>query len=197
MKISKREIIAIGVVVLVGAGVGAKVLVNRLQMIGLNQGYAPDQPINYSHKIHAGDNQIPCLYCHFGAEKGRHAGIPPANVCLNCHKVVKKNSPEIQKIKDAMAANKPIEWIKVHRLPDYVYFNHSQHVVAGKVVCQDCHGPVQTMTVMRQEKTLAMGWCIDCHRTRGVVPPEGPIDNSDPKVRDQVKAGLDCQKCHY
>ena len=187
--------IFIGIVVLVITGVGLAYVMGAARRVGINQGYEPEQPIHYSHKLHAGDNQIPCLYCHFGAEKGRHAGIPPANVCMNCHRWVKKDSPEIKKIKEAIATNKPIEWVKVHHLPDFVYFNHSQHVMIGKVACQECHGPVQTMVTMRQENTLAMGWCIDCHRTRGVMPPEGHV--ADARARDKVLDGLDCQKCHY
>jgi len=189
--------IFIGVVVLLVIGVGMNAIIDAARRVGVNQGYEPEQPIHYSHKLHAGDHQIPCLYCHFGAEKGRHAGIPPANVCMNCHTWVKRDSPEIKKIKEAIANNKPIEWIKVHYLPDFVYFNHSQHVVVGKVACQECHGPIQAMTRVRQENTLSMGWCIDCHRTKGVLPPEGHVDSSDPDAREKVLNGLDCQKCHY
>lgn len=183
------------VVLLGGVGFVANLIVQESRRVGSNQGYEPDQPIAYSHKIHAGDNKISCLYCHFGAEKGRHAGIPPANVCMNCHTQVKKDSPEIQKIKKAIDENKLIAWIRIHQLPDFAYFNHSQHVTAN-VSCQECHGAVETMTRMRQEKPLTMGWCINCHRDRGVTPPEGHAAN--PKL-DKTKAigGMDCAKCHY
>lgn len=153
------------------------------------QGYEPDQPINYSHQKHAGDLQIPCLYCHFGAEKSRHAGIPPANVCMNCHWMVKTDSPEIQKLKKAVDSNTPIEWVKIHNLPDYVLFNHSRHVNAG-VSCQTCHGPIETMAKVRQAAPLTMGWCIECHRASGIGAP-----NPDPK--GGAATGTDCASCHY
>lgn len=185
----------IAFVIVVGLAFFTVRLVDMARRVGVNQGYEPDQPIPYSHKIHAGDNRVPCLYCHFGATMGRHAGIPPANVCMNCHKIIKTGSPEIAKIREAIRTNKPIEWIKVHHLPDYVYFNHSQHVVAGKLACQECHGPVETMTRMRQESLLTMGWCIECHRKKGIMPPK---DHSGEKVAlDKSIGGLDCAKCHY
>src|SRR5690606_8602751 len=106
------------------------------------EGYAPVQPISFSHKVHAGDNQIACVYCHYSAEQGRHAGIPPAELCMNCHTHVKKDSPEVGKINEALVQNKNIEWEKVHHLPDFAYFNHSQHVRVGNVSCQECHGDV-------------------------------------------------------
>ena len=109
-----------------------------------NQGYAPVQPIPFSHKLHAGDNKIPCLYCHSGAEKSRHATIPSVNVCMNCHTVVKTDSPHIKKIQEAYANNTPIEWVRVHELPDYVYFPHKRHVAKG-VACETCHGNVKAM----------------------------------------------------
>lgn len=152
-----------------------------------SKGYEPDQPINYSHKIHAGDNQMQCLYCHVGAERGPNAGIPPANVCMNCHWMVKTDSPEIQKLKKAVDEGKPIEWVKVHNLPDYVRFNHSRHVKSG-MACQECHGPIETMAKVRQVSPLTMGWCLDCHRAKGIAAP----------VQDPAKAtGSDCSSCHY
>jgi hypothetical protein len=196
-------------VLLLVAVVLIMVVVNELQRVGINQGYEPDQPIAFSHKTHAGVNDINCLYCHFGAEKSRHAGIPPTNVCLNCHSVIKKDSPEIAKIYEALKKNKPIEWNKVHNLPDYVYFNHSQHVQAG-VSCMDCHGNVESMTRMRQDAPLTMGWCIECHRDSGITPgndhisSQGERDGKAPPAwpvegatQAPSRAGLDCAKCHY
>lgn len=176
-------------------------LVRAGMKVGVNQGYSPDQPIAFSHKIHVGENKIDCRYCHFGAEQGRHAGIPPANVCLNCHNKIKKDSPEIQKIAKAVAENKPIEWVKVHNLPDFVYFNHSQHVNAG-VDCRSCHGPVETMGRMRQDQPLTMGWCIDCHRKQGIAPPPGhekaaAAEFLSEKMPKAFVGGMDCAKCHY
>jgi hypothetical protein len=152
---------------------------------GLNsqQGYEPAQPIPYSHALHAGEYQIPCQYCHFGAERSRHAGVPPLNVCMNCHSQVKKDAPDIEKIATAVKTGKPIEWVRVHRLPDFAYFPHHAHIRA-KIVCQTCHGPIQTMVRVRQVETMSMGWCLDCHRKteaegQGLHPP------------------TDCSACHH
>jgi hypothetical protein len=168
--------------------IGAGTLTSKLRAVGYSQGYAPDQPIKYSHKLHAGDLGIDCQYCHFAAGEGRHAGIPPVGVCMNCHTIIKKNgSEEIKKVEAAYNANKPIEWVKVHHFPDYAYFNHAQHVRVGKKACQECHGQIQDMERVEQFKDLSMGMCIQCHRQNGVMPPE------DHKSR----AGGDCSKCHY
>lgn len=168
-------------------GAAAYFLINEGQRVSYNTGYEPDQPINFSHKIHAGDNQVACVYCHFAAEKGRHAGIPPVELCMNCHVKIKFDAPEIKKIAANLKEGKGIEWVKVHHYPDFAYFNHSQHVRLGKVSCQECHGPVETMTRMRQENTLNMGWCLDCHRQKGIAQPT-----------DHKNAGAaDCAKCHY
>jgi mono/diheme cytochrome c family protein len=151
---------------------------DRLMNIGVYEGYAPEQPINFSHKIHAGDNGIACVYCHSIAEQSRHAGIPSANVCMNCHKGIQEGTTtgreEIAKIYAALDYDpatgtygnnpKPIKWVKVHNLPDLAYFNHSQHVNVAGLECQTCHGPVQEMDVVRQHSPLTMGWCINCHR---------------------------------
>ncbi len=153
-----------------------------------SQNYSPDQPIAFSHKLHAGTHQMNCLYCHFGAEKSRHAGIPPNNVCLNCHRIVKTSSPEVQKIQQAEKDGKPIEWVRIHNLPDYALFNHSRHVSSG-VTCQTCHGPVETMDKVRQVSPLSMGWCIDCHRQKGIGAPNNPSD--------RAPTGTDCVSCHY
>jgi len=169
---------------------------------GLSEGYGPEQPIQYSHLVHAGENQIPCLYCHFAAAKGRTAGIPPAELCFNCHnhiksKIVQKatdTQPEIKDDSDQMKLvrmavdnNKPIEWVRVNLLPDHVYFNHSQHVKVADLDCQSCHGNAQTYEVMYQKESLSMGWCLDCHRRNGLAPP----------TDHKSKAGGDCKKCHY
>ena len=151
---------------------------------GTRQGYEPAQPIAYSHALHAGERKIDCQYCHFGAEKSRHAGVPPTSVCMGCHKQVRPDSPEVKKIAAAYSAGKSIEWVKVHRLADFVYFNHSRHVAAN-VACQTCHGPVETMTRVRQVETMSMGWCLDCHRN----PPPGPGGST-------LKPPADCAACH-
>jgi len=172
--------------VLIVVGV-AYAITKELRLANFNVNYAPQQPINFSHKIHAGENKIQCLYCHYAAEKGRHAGIPPVELCMNCHNKVKMDAPEIQKLKTSLKTGKTIEWKKVHHFPDFAYFNHSQHVLVGKVSCQECHGPVETMTRLRQEKVLNMGWCLDCHRKKQIAAPED----------HKSKAGGDCARCHY
>jgi len=185
---------------------------------GDNSGYAPSQPIAFSHRLHAGELEMDCLYCHGGAEKSRHAGIPSADLCMNCHRFVhaplvdvraeekaaekekrKANevwSPEIRKLYDALGLDdkgvrdlsrepKPIEWVQIHRLPDFAYFDHRPHVAAG-VACARCHGPVESMERVRQESSLSMGWCLDCHRT-------GHTD-----AAGLTKKGTqDCAACHY
>jgi len=155
-----------------------------------NQGYAPTQPINYSHAVHAGALKIDCQYCHFSAQRGRYAGIPPAQICMNCHKQVKTNHPEVQKVAQAIAQEKPIEWVRVHALPDYVYFNHAPHVLAG-LACQQCHGPIEEMGRVEQMAPLTMGWCLDCHRTGG--KPGSPGEDAL-----RVDSHLtDCTVCHH
>jgi mono/diheme cytochrome c family protein len=161
--------------------------------IGIDQGYAPVQPIHYSHKIHAGANEIDCNYCHSSARKSKHSGIPSLNVCMNCHKNISEYNgeedlangytkefydKEIAKLYDAVGwddadqsytgEEKPVKWVRIHNLPDFVYFNHSQHVTVAGVECQTCHGPVEEMEIMYQHSSLTMGWCIDCHRETNV-----------------------------
>jgi len=165
--------------------------------IGIHQGYSPEQPIAFPHKVHAGDNQIPCLYCHFAARTSRHAGIPPLNVCMNCHSMLQKQTVAIEKLKEAVEQKRPVAWVKVHNLPDFVYFNHSQHVQSG-VACQKCHGPVETMERIEQVKPLTMGWCLSCHREHANVPTEAlqrAAFNFSKKFKPT--AALDCASCHY
>lgn len=185
----------LGVALLLIAAVLVVSLVVRYFPTASNQGYAPEQPIPFSHKLHAGDNKIACLYCHAGAEKSQHATIPSVNVCMNCHSVVKVDSPYIQKIKKAYTEGKPIEWIRVHELPDYVYFPHKRHVAKG-VSCETCHGNVKEMERIEQKSALTMGWCMECHRGQstpkdvlmkvypGVKNPHGPV------------APVNCSTCH-
>lgn len=149
-----------------------------------DQGYAPEQPIAFSHKLHAGDMHMDCLFCHFNAERGKHAGVPPTQVCMGCHSQVAVNRPLIRQL-TAIAEKKTytdtegvaheggmVHWNRVHKLPDHVYFSHEWHVKAN-VSCQTCHGPVETMTVLRQHAPLTMGWCLDCHRRSNYVGGPG------------------------
>jgi hypothetical protein len=200
--------------------------------IGIDQGYAPVQPIHYSHKIHAGANKIDCKYCHSSAIKSKHSGIPSLNVCMNCHKNIAEYNgeedlangytkefytKEIAKLYEAVGwddadqsytgEEKPVKWIQIHNLPDFVYFNHSQHVNVAGVECQTCHGPVEEMEIMYQHSPLTMGWCIDCHRETNV-----DLENNDyyEKIHEELSkkynvekltaaelGGLECGKCHY
>ncbi|WP_224242801.1 cytochrome c3 family protein [Hyalangium gracile] len=127
------------------------------------QGYMPEQPVAFSHAVHAGHYEVDCQYCHAGAERSRHAGVPPSTVCMNCHTHVKTDSPEIQKVATAVKEGRPIEWVRVHRLPDHAWFSHANHVTAG-LKCQTCHGPVEQMVRVEQAEPMTMGWCLDCHR---------------------------------
>jgi len=194
-------------------------LAAALRLPGNNQGYEPVQPIAYSHKLHAGDLQIQCIYCHSGADKSRHAGIPAMSVCMNCHSGVSATlaavqqeekaaaaekraaativSPELQKLYDALALDetlfpkpdempKPIAWKRIHKLPDFVYFDHRAHITAS-VRCQQCHGPIEEMERVRQYEPLSMGWCVNCHRDVNETGVAGR----------QVHASIDCVTCHY
>jgi hypothetical protein len=166
--------------------------------LGNQQGYEPVQPINFSHKQHAGDNQIACLYCHSGADKSKVAGIPAASTCMNCHQRILKDSPEIQKVARAVDENRPIEWVKVNDLPDHAVFNHSRHVVAG-LKCQQCHGPVETMDRISQFDTLQMGSCVSCHRShREVTLDEAgrPMITQEATAK-KLMASTDCSVCHH
>lgn len=186
--------------------VATKETIDGAYGIGIQKGYAPKQPIAYSHKLHAGQYKIDCNYCHTGAQKGKSATIPAANICMNCHGVIKKESPEIQKIYAAIENNQPIEWIRVHNLPDLAYFNHAQHVNVGNVQCQTCHGEIEKMEVVEQRSSLTMGWCIDCHRRTEVNTKDNAyydklvaIHRKESKEPLKVAniGGLECSKCHY
>jgi mono/diheme cytochrome c family protein len=203
-----------------------------LMQIGVDQGYEPVQPIHYSHRIHAGSNGIDCKYCHSSARVSKHSGIPSLNVCMNCHKSIAEVAPEtlaegqeygvdynaeIQKLYAAAGWDQaeqkytgdaqPVKWIRIHNLPDFAYFNHSQHVSVGGIECQTCHGPVEEMEVMYQFSPLTMGWCINCHRETNVKVEDNAYYT---KIHEQLSkkygvdkltvaqmGGLECGKCHY
>jgi len=183
-----------------------KTLIDGAYNVGVQQGYAPKQPIAFSHKLHAGEYGIDCNYCHTGVNKGRAATIPSANICMNCHSSIKKESPEIQKIYKSIENNEPIEWVRVHNLPDLAYFNHSQHVNVAGLDCENCHGDVKSMEVVEQRSTLTMGWCIDCHRqtdvnTKGNAYYDKLVQVHEQEGKGTLKVedigGLECSKCHY
>ncbi|MBX2967150.1 MAG: c-type cytochrome [Cyclobacteriaceae bacterium] len=204
------------IMIFIIASLGFKWTINTLFSVGVQQGYAPKQPIAFSHKLHAGAYEIDCKYCHVGAMVGKNATIPSVNICMNCHRSVKTESAQIQKLWAAAdwqpetltfgPNQKPIEWVRIHNLPDLAYFNHAQHVNVGNIECQTCHGPIEEMEVVKQYSLLTMGWCIDCHRktdvnTKGneyydkLVELHNQANKEPMKVEDI--GGLDCAKCHY
>lgn len=233
---NKMYLLLITIVLFVFAGY---YLVESAMGLGRQKGYQPVQPIFYSHQVHAGVNQISCLYCHGGAQDSKHASIPSVNVCMNCHMAVKEYAgepilredgttvnanAEIQKLYQYAGWNpdtktydkpgKPIEWVRIHNLPDFVYFNHSQHVKVGQIACQTCHGEIQKMSEVKQFADLSMGWCVNCHRTTNVqfddskghgnkfysIYEKFHQDIKDKKydsVTVQMIGGTECGKCHY
>jgi len=203
-----------------------------VMQVGVDQGYAPVQPIHYSHRIHAGDNKIECKYCHSSARVSKHSGIPSLNVCMNCHKSIGEvadatlaegkeygvdYNKEIQKLYKAVGwdadkqaytgKSEPVKWVRIHNLPDFAYFNHSQHVEVAGVACQKCHGPVEEMEIMYQYSPLTMGWCINCHRETNVkvegnayyekIHEELSKKYGVDKLTAAQMGGLECGKCHY
>jgi hypothetical protein len=212
---------------------GAWVVYGFLMQVGIDQDYAPLQPIHYSHKIHAGENGIDCKYCHSSARTSKHSGIPSLNVCMNCHKSIAEfvgdkdstyveytkefYTAEIQKLYEAVGwdkekqmytgKSKPVKWVRIHNLPDFVYFNHAQHVTVGGIECQKCHGPVEGYEIMKQFAPLTMGWCINCHRETNVkmegnayyekIHEELAKKYGKDKLTAAEMGGLECGKCHY
>lgn len=174
-------------------------------------GYQPKQPVPYSHKLHAGDLGMDCRYCHTNVEKSAVAGVPPAQTCMNCHFLIKGESPKLQPIRDSFLQNKPVPWLRIHKTPDYAYFNHSRHVTKG-VGCVECHGRVDQMEVVRQTEPLSMGWCLECHRDAGKrLRPKDvsvtkmdwsrPADAQNSYAEELVKSHnvnppTDCSGCH-
>jgi hypothetical protein len=181
--------------------------------LGRSKNYAPDQPIKFSHKVHAGANKIDCKYCHSTAEYSKSAGIPAMELCMNCHVLVREGARsgkfEIAKVVEANETKKPVAWIRLHNLPDHVFFSHAQHVSIAKVDCKQCHGAVAEMDIMKQTSDLSMGWCINCHRQTKVNFKDNHYYDNYMKLHDDVKAGKidtvravniganDCMRCHY
>jgi hypothetical protein len=210
-KVKKRWI---NYLILTGTGIFItySLVINSLA-IGRSQNYSPLQPVKFSHAVHAGQNQTECIYCHSSAPYSKNAGIPGLNVCMNCHLMVRKGTRsgtfEIAKIISSFEGQKPIEWIKVHNLPDHVFFSHAQHVTAGKVDCAECHGDVKKMDVIRQVSDLSMGWCIDCHRTKKLDVQNNQFYSQYRALAEKLKkgeidsatvtmvGGRECMKCHY
>ncbi|MFY0625176.1 MAG: c-type cytochrome [Reichenbachiella sp.] len=196
----------LGLVAFIFTAIVLKSVLDGIFTIGVQQGYQPTQPIAFSHEIHAGQMEIDCNYCHTGVRKSKNANIPSPNICMNCHSSIKTESPEIQKIYAAIENNEPIQWVRIHNLPDLSYFNHSQHVGVAEIECQTCHGPIEEMDVVYQYAPLTMGWCINCHRdtdvnTKGNEYYDNLVELHESKSKEPMKVedigGLECAKCHY
>ena len=196
----------VGIASFLFIGIFVKSCIDGLYTIGIQQNYQPSQPIAFSHKVHAGQYEIDCNYCHTGVNISKSANIPSVNICMNCHNAINTDKPEIQKILTAYEENRPIEWVRVHNLPDLAYFNHKQHVAVGGLDCATCHGPIEEMDVVYQYSELTMGWCINCHRETEVSSKGNDyykklveLHNSSSKKPMTVEdiGGLECSKCHY
>jgi hypothetical protein len=199
--------IVVVVLLFLGTIVSTVMLYKNAQDLGTQVGYAPEQPIKFNHKLHAGQYGIQCQYCHTGVDKAKNASLPSISTCMNCHNYIKSGpqygTKEIAKIENAYNNNVPVQWVRIHNLPDHVFFSHQQHVNAGKLSCENCHGRVQEMERVQQVSTLEMGWCINCHR-------ETKVDSTNAYYKatfDFTKyhknltigqlGGVECSKCHY
>jgi hypothetical protein len=172
-------------------------------------GYRPVQPVPYSHKLHAGDLGMDCRYCHSSIERSPIANVPPTNTCMNCHKIILTDSEKLLPVRESFASGKPIQWVKIHRLPDFVYFDHSIHLWAG-VGCSSCHGNIAEMDVVQQAKPLSMSWCLDCHRNPDNslrlpseitnmtwTPPANQTDiAAQLKKEKNINPPVNCSGCH-
>ncbi len=204
----------IPLLVFLGAfGYQLAMIYNESVKLGRSQGYEPDQPIKFSHKVHAHDNQIDCMYCHHTAPVSKTANFPSTELCMNCHIIVREGTHsgkfEIDKLIQAHEEGRSIEWIRIHELPDHVFFSHAQHVGAGKLDCAQCHGLVEEMDIVRQHSDLSMGWCLECHRETKVDFLENEYYKTFEAFHEELKKGMkdsivaadiganDCQKCHY
>jgi cytochrome c553 len=181
--------------------------------VGHSTDYEPDQPIKFSHEVHAGQNGTDCIYCHSFAHQSKSAGFPPESVCMNCHLLVRNGNRsgmfEIAKVVSNYEEIKPIEWIKVYNLPDHAFFSHAQHVEAGGLKCQECHGPVEEMDRIKLNQNLTMGWCIECHRTKRVNFRDNRFYSDYKELAEKIRngeadsvtveriGGTECMKCHY
>ncbi len=228
---AKNQFLVISSVILLMLSSGYYVYAWMMQ-VGIDEGYMPVQPIHYSHKIHSGENKIECKYCHSSARVSKHSGIPSLNVCMNCHKNIAEYNGEedlengydrdfyTNEIKKLYAAvgwdevnqvytgkTQPVKWVRIHNLPDHVYFNHAQHVEVANIECQKCHGPVEEMEIMYQYSPLTMGWCINCHRESNIdlkgneyykkIHEELSKKYGVEKLTVAQMGGLECGKCHY
>jgi len=211
-KIIKARFVHV-IVILISIFIITEITVVEAKNLGRQPGYSPDQPVMFSHKVHAGENKIDCKYCHTSVTESKYAGIPSMSVCMNCHNVVKQGrhsgTEEIAKIYKAIESGEPIEWVKVYNLPDHTYFNHAQHVGAGKLECESCHGDVKNMDRIKQVQQLSMGWCIECHRITEVQFTDNGYYQKFARLHEELESGkrnrvtvedvggTECAKCHY
>ena len=211
-RLFKNQRINWAILTITGIFITCILVVNAIAF-GRSKGYAPAQPIKFSHAVHAGQNKTDCNYCHYTARTSKTAGIPPGSICLNCHFLVRNGtrsgSTEIAKVLKALDEKKAVQWVRIYRLPDFVFFSHEQHVSAGQITCDACHGNVKEMNRLYQVPDLSMGWCINCHKTRKVNLSNQYYKTYYPDVYDSLKAGKidsvmiagiggrDCGKCHY
>jgi hypothetical protein len=210
-KVKRRYIL--GLLFVVALAWQIKLLYEAGTSLGRQQNYEPDQPVKFSHKVHAGDNQINCMYCHNTVSFSKSAGIPDVNVCWNCHSLVREGKHsgkhEITKIVEAYESKIPIEWVRVHNLQDHVFFSHAQHVGVARLECATCHGPIGEMDRVRQVSDLSMGWCINCHRDTEVQFIDNTFYDQYKELHSQLRSGdiqevtaemiggTECSKCHY
>ena len=208
----RRKWILLAVIAVTAVFITRTLVVDAIK-VGRTQYYSPDQPIKFSHAVHAGQNKTDCIYCHSFAKVSKTAGIPPVNVCMNCHLLVRSGTRsggfEIAKIISANDNHVPVQWIKVHNLPDYVFFSHAQHTGAGALNCSECHGTTEKMNIIVQVSDLSMGWCINCHRTRNVNFKENLFYTEYKQLSKKIRSaitdsvtvnmigGTECMKCHY
>jgi len=201
--------VAVAGAALGGALYAAVIVTFGLSPMTTDVGYAPMQPVPYSHALHVGHLGMDCRYCHTTVEAAAMAAVPPTQTCMNCHKNVRSESERLIPVRESLATGMPVEWVRVHDLPDYVYFNHSAHVTRG-IGCVSCHGRIDTMEVVRQVEPLSMGWCLECHRApeNHLRPLEAVTEMAWAPAEDQLALGgrlretwgidppTDCTTCH-
>jgi cytochrome c553 len=208
----KRQWIHFIVIIATGVFITNALVVGAIA-VGHSTDYEPDQPVKFSHEVHAGQNGTDCIYCHSFAHQSKSAGFPPVSVCMNCHLLVRNGNRsgmfEIAKVVSSYEEMKPLEWIKVYNLPDHVFFSHAQHVEAGGLNCRECHGPVEEMDRIKLNQNMTMGWCIECHRTRNVNFRDNRFYSDYKVLAERIRngeadsvtveriGGTECMKCHY
>jgi hypothetical protein len=210
-KVKRRYIL--GILFIVALGWQVRLLYEAGTALGRQEFYEPDQPIKFSHAVHAGDNQIDCQYCHTTVGHSKSAGIPDVNICWNCHSIVREGTfsgrHQINKVVEAYERGAPIQWIRIHNLQDHAFFSHAQHVTVGGIDCATCHGPIEEMDRVRQVTDMSMGWCVNCHRDTEIQFFDNAFYEQYEELHKKLKkgeiervtaelvGGTECSKCHY